>query len=315
MTSRRKANSDNAVSSKLGPGEGTSTTVKLAKTAGSAAISTFHALNDAEPLYVPGSPYSTIRHTRPWVYYRGVSTTVPISILGSYPLSSGRRVSLQRRGWRTGLLGWTLGGFLGGNVGKELDVTPQQKGSWESDVDSRRRQQYDKEVNDFLSSSVAPNDHKILETDLIHIPVSSGDGYFRILIYPFKSATTAVASTASFRVGSLSLSSAHPRGSSVMTLVPELLLKSGSVVASTAAWGSFYAAFPLLKVAQMMPGSSSWGNWAMNRAYKLAGGEGTTRELKERYKVEERRERAEQSVYKNVRSIYIQWWLILTDSY
>lgn len=273
----------------------------LAQKTSMAAISTFHSLNDAEPHHVFGSLYSTIRHTRPWVYYQGVSTTIPISILGSKHISEERRISLQRRGWRTGLLGWTVGGWLGGTLGKEIDVTPQSQGTWNTDVDLKRRKQYDNEISQFLDATPAlPKNHKVVETDLIHIPVSSGDGYFRLLIYPSVSSHTAIASTASFRVGSLSLSSAHPRGASIITLLPELALKSRSVVASTAAWTSFYAAFPLLKAAQMMPGTNTWGNWAMNKAYRLAGGKETTEQLKEKYKVEERRRNAEESVYKNV---------------
>lgn len=278
-----------------------STAAQLAQKASTVAISTFHSLNDAEPHHTLGSPYSTIRHTRPWVYYQGVSTVVPISILGSKHISEERRISLQRRGWRTGLLGWTVGGWLGGTLGKEIDVTPQSQGTWNTDVDSKRRKQYDQEIDQFLNSTpTLPKNHRVIETDFIHIPVFSGDGYFRLLVYPSASSHTAIASTASFRVGSLSLSSAHPRGASIATLLPELILKSGSVVATTAAWTSFYAAFPLLKAAQIMPGTSTWGNWAMNQAYKLAGGEETTEQLKEKYRVEERSRNAKESVYKNV---------------
>ncbi|KAJ7511014.1 hypothetical protein B0H11DRAFT_1956951 [Mycena galericulata] len=273
-----------------------STIVQLGRTAGSTAISTFHALNDAEPHYIPGAPYSTVRHTRPWVYYRGTSTVVPISILGRHPLPAERTIWLQRRGWRTGLLGWTLGGWLGGTLGKEVDVTPASAGYWQT-VDEKKKAQYDMEVRQFLKSAGAPGDHRVLETDFVHIPVSAGDGYFRLLV---KNSNSVIASTASFRVGSLSLSSAHPRGASIVTILPEVLLKSGSVATSTAAWASFYAAFPLLKAAQALPGTRTWGTWALNRAYTLAGGEQTAAELKERYRVEEWRMRAEESVYRNV---------------
>ncbi|KAJ7738264.1 hypothetical protein DFH07DRAFT_892725 [Mycena maculata] len=289
MSTQRKPHSEAEDSS-------SSKIVELCRTAGSTAISAFHALNDAEPLWVLGAPYSTVRHIRPWVYYRGTSTVVPISILGRKPLPADRTISLQRRGWRTGLLGWTMGGWMGGTIGKEVDVTPTSAGYWET-VDAEKRAQYDKEIEQFLHSASAPKDHRVLETDFVHIPVSAGDGYFRLLI---NKSGRAIASTASFRVGSLSLSSAHPRGASVVTVVPELLVKSGSVAAATAAWASFYAAFPFLKVAQMVPGTSTWGAWALNRAYKLAGGEQTAAEVKERYRVEERRLRAEESVYRNV---------------
>ncbi|KAF8179924.1 hypothetical protein K438DRAFT_1842342 [Mycena galopus ATCC 62051] len=270
--------------------------IEVGRAAGAAAVSTFHALNDAEPYYIPGAKFSTVRHTRPWVYYQGISTVVPISVLGRTPLPANRTISLQRRGWRTGLLGWEIGGWMGGTIGKELDVTPASSGLWHT-LEAKKRTQYDEETRQFLHSATAPKDHRVLETDFVHIPVSAGDGYFRLLI---KTSGKVVASTASFRVGSLSLSSAHPRGASVVTVVPEMVLKTASVTATTAAWASFYAAFPFLKVAQILPGTSTWGTWALNRAYKLAGGDQTAADLKERYKIEERRMRLEESMYRNV---------------
>jgi hypothetical protein len=278
------------------------TPTRAAREASSTIISTYRALNDSEPHYISSSAYSTIRHTHSWVYYRGTSTTVPISILGSKPLPKDRRIALQRRGFRTGLLGWTIGGWLGGTIGKEIDVTPQTLGSWESDIEAKQREQYLGEVKEFLGSAVGPKDHKVLETDLVHIPVSSGDGYFRLLVYPSASSRSAIASTAPFRIGSLSLRSAHPRGASIVTFLPELALKVVSVTATTAAWTSFYTAFPLLKVAQMIPGTNAWGNWAMTKAYKLAGGQEMSEGLKERYQFEEKRQKGEKFVYQNVSS-------------
>ncbi|KAJ7479575.1 hypothetical protein FB451DRAFT_1448576 [Mycena latifolia] len=253
---------------------------------GHAVVSTFHALNDAEPHYVPGAAYSTVRHTRPWVYYQGTATLVPITVLGSAPLPTGRTFALQRRGWRTGLLGWSLGAWLGGTAGK-----------WGT-FDAKRRTQYDREVHAFLGSAGAPKDHRARETALVHVPAAVGDGYFRLLVKSPKGQV--LATTASFRVGSLSLSSAHPRGASAATFVPELALKSAAVTAYTAAWASFYAAFPFLKAVQMLPGTHTWGTWALNRAYRLAGGEQTAAELKARYRVEERRAHAEEGVYRTV---------------
>ncbi|KAG6914011.1 hypothetical protein DXG01_002929 [Tephrocybe rancida] len=272
----------------------------VARWAGDAAVSTFRALNDAQPCYISGSSYSTMRHTRPWIYYQGTSTSLPVTILGSKPLPSDRRIRLQQRGWRTGLLGWTIGGWIGGTIGKETDVTPQSMGNWEEDIDSKRRKQYDKEIKQFLELAIAPKDHRVLESDIIHIPVASGDGYFRLLVYPSAESRFPIASTATFRVGSLSLSSAHPRGASIVTLLPELSFKSASVVAHTGAWTCFYTSLPFLKVAQMIPGTSTWGTWAMQRAYKLAGGEETAAQLKARYRFEERRNKAEESIYRNV---------------
>ncbi|TFK31674.1 hypothetical protein BDQ12DRAFT_618491 [Crucibulum laeve] len=273
--------------------------MKLAEAAGSAAIATFRALNDAQAYHIPGSPYATMRHTRPWVYYQGVSTVVPISILGRQALPDNRRIVLQKRGWRTGLLGWTIGGWLGGNLGKSVDVTPEIRGKWQ-ELEESRRLQYEKEANEYMASPAAPKGFKTLETHMIHIPVAVGDGYFRLIVYPSEKSRKPLAETAPFRVGSLSLSSAQPRGASITTIVPELVLKSASVAGHTAAWGAFYTAFPFIKAAQMLPGTSNWGTWALNRAYKMAGGDDKQKELMERYKVEERRKKAEVSVYKNV---------------
>ncbi|KAK7018340.1 hypothetical protein R3P38DRAFT_2982287 [Favolaschia claudopus] len=274
---------------------GTPRIIQAGRYAAETAISTFHALNDAESHHIPGAPYSTVRHTRPWVYYQGISTVVPVSILGVTALPSDRIITLQRRGWRTGLLGWQIGGWLGGTMGKELDVTPASLGHW-STVDSKKRAQYDKEIQQFLDlphGPGGPKDHRVFETDFVHIPVAAGDGYFRLLLKQKSGPgpSKILASTASFRVGSLSLSSAHPRGASAITILPEVVLKSASVTLTTAAWAGFYAAFPFLKLV---------GRWAMNRAYRLAGGDQTVEELKERYKVEERRMHMEESVYRNV---------------
>ncbi|KAJ7058479.1 hypothetical protein C8F01DRAFT_1148318 [Mycena amicta] len=265
------------------------------------AISTFHTLNDAEALYTPNSPYSTIRHTRAWVYYQGIKTTVPISILGKSPLPAKTEITLQRRGWRTGLFGWTVGGWLGGTVGKEVIVTPEAVGRWDAgdngDLDSKKRARYDKEILEFQKHAVIPREHRVLATALVHIPVAAGDGYFRLLV---KSQHHNIASTPVFRVGSLSLSSAHPRGSSPITLVPELVFKSASVTLTTAAYAGIFVAFPFLKVASIIPGTSYWANWALRRAYVYVGADEKVGELRERYRVDERRAKAEQTMYRTV---------------
>ena len=62
------------------------------------------AVQDSEATFlISSTPYTTTRHTHAWIYYRGVHTTVPISILGTSPLPTDRRIYLQCRGWRTGL--------------------------------------------------------------------------------------------------------------------------------------------------------------------------------------------------------------------
>ncbi|KAJ7479542.1 hypothetical protein FB451DRAFT_1448537 [Mycena latifolia] len=181
------------------------------------------------------------------------------------------------------LLAWSLGAWLGGTVGKEIDAMPVAAGRWDT-IDAKQRAQYDREVWRFLDSAGVPKDHRARETALVHVPAAAGDGYFRLL-------------TKSPKGQFLAAISAHPRGASAVTLVPVLALKSAAVTAYTAAWASFYAAFPFLRAAQRFPGTRTW---ALNRAYRLAGGEQTAAELRERYHVEERCARAEESVYRPV---------------
>ncbi|GLB36580.1 hypothetical protein LshimejAT787_0308680 [Lyophyllum shimeji] len=286
-------NSDDEDDSKSGKG------TRLRQRVSEAALSTFYALTGAEPYYDPLSDasYSTILHTRPWLFYQGTSTTVPVTVLGRRVLPEDRRFYLQRRGWRTGLLGWTIGAWLGGTIGKEMDVTPERYGTWEKDVEPARREQYDKEIRKFLDSGVLPKDHKALETDFLHIPVASGDGYFRLLVYhPSASMVSPIAATATFRVGSLSLSSAHSRGASIVTIIPEFSLEVAWFVATTVAWTSFYSAFPFLKTAQLVPFTRTWSTWALRLAYKLTGGKRLAGYLKEKYRVEERKVQAEETV-------------------
>jgi hypothetical protein len=107
--------------------------------------------------------------------------------------------------------------------------------------------------------------------------VSSGDGYFRLVITSSPSPLSVagvpslIATSPSFRIGSLSLSSAHPRGSTPLGLIPELLVRSLFIAGRTAAFALFYAAFPFLKIATWMPGPVK--QWALSVLYRSAGGE------------------------------------------
>ncbi|KAF9475566.1 hypothetical protein BDN70DRAFT_996328 [Pholiota conissans] len=192
------------------------------------AKSAFQILNDFEGHWTPGSPYSMVLHTRSWVYYKGVSTMIPISILGQEPLPDGYRIELQRRGWRTSTFGWGAGSVMGGKLGKAFNVTPEKRGQWDLDIDSERQHKIDKDIRRFLSQADAPRHHLVLETDYIRIPVASGDGYFRLVVYSSASSHSPVASSPVFRVASLTTEPAKLRGASSSTLVPELFFKSAS---------------------------------------------------------------------------------------
>src|ERR1700722_18335233 len=225
--------------------------------------------NDSETFHEHGGDYSTIRHTRPWIDYQGVSTVVPITILGKEPLSVDRRVYLQRQGLRTRLFGWVIGGLLGGTIGKEVDVTPREKGNWTVDEEKTSRDQYDSEVTQFLESNSVPKDHKALETYMAHVPVYSGDNILRICIYPTGSSRSPIVSTAPFRIYSFNTHvPAKYEGWTIISLVLEFPLKLVLLAWSMVIWMCFYAAYPGLKLGETIFGAS--GVKMMNMAHGLA---------------------------------------------
>jgi len=252
-------------------------------------------LNDGEVAY--GKNYSILRHTRPFIYYAGIRTVVPLSVFGDQPLPKDRRVFLQKRGYRTGLLGWTVGSVLGGSHLPGIEVTPVSEEPWSSPTKLSEKQQvqYDKDVARLFDSSYAPG-QKLLQTMLVHIPVASGDGYFRLRITNRQQEM--LAESPVFRVGSLTWSSAQPRGATPITIIPELGVRAAFLTAKVAAWTAFFSAFPFLKLAEWMPGG--WGERAMRTAYRLAGGEQKKQELDQRYKVSESWQKANEQFYQKV---------------
>ncbi|KAF8970938.1 hypothetical protein BDZ97DRAFT_1694198 [Flammula alnicola] len=261
---------------------------------GKKARTTFPILNDFEGSYVPGSSFAVVRHTRSLVYYQGVSTTVPISILGRTQLPATRCIKLQRRGWRTGMFGWTAGGLMGGKLWKEIDVTPENAESWDTGVDTEWRLKYNRDIEHFLSGPGAPRGQEVQETDLIRIPVSSGDGYFRLVVYPSKSSRSPITSSAVFRVGSLAMRSAHLRGASPLTLAPELVVKHTADTMIHVVQGAVYAAIPVIQTAQNSCGTKKLGNYMLQKGCRCVG---TETDLS----VDVLRQRAEEKLHHNFR--------------
>lgn len=70
----------------------------------------------------------------------------------------------------------------------------------------------------------------------MHIPVSSGDGYFRLRVTSDNSRKTLAVSPV-FRIGSISWASAHPQGASIIGLFPELLVRTSFIAARTSGEG------------------------------------------------------------------------------
>lgn len=179
--------------------------------------------------------HAALRHSSPFVFYQKFSTTVPVSIYGATSLSGDRRIFLQRRGWRTGLLGWTVGGLLGGNWGKDIDITPTGSESSlravsDEVLSSSAKAAIQKELD---TSRIA--EMKLLETAICHIPASSGDGYFRIRVTSANQTT--IVSTPTFRIISSSLDTPSPRGATLFQLPIELFAATSVTTARVGAWG------------------------------------------------------------------------------
>ncbi|KZT38266.1 hypothetical protein SISSUDRAFT_1033492 [Sistotremastrum suecicum HHB10207 ss-3] len=254
---------------------------------------TYNYLTDGEVSYA--KEFSVLRHSRPFVVYQGVKTEVIISVFGAKPLPPKRRVFLQKRGYRTGLLGWTIGGLLGGSKIPGIEVTPVEQQSF-SDLSSSQQSRLKSDVDRLFSPSSNPN-QPLQQTLRLHVPVSSGDGYFRFRITT-ENPRQAIAESPVFRVGSLTLSTAQPQGASLIGIGPELVVRTLVIAGRSAAYASFYAAFPFLKLAAWTPGP--WKAWAVRTIYGYGGGD----QLNERYQISENIGKANEQLKKANEKMY-----------
>lgn len=233
--------------------------------------------------------HALLRHSSPFVFYQKFSTIVPISVFGAIDgLPKDRRVFLQKRGWRTGLAGWTVGALIGGTWGKDIEITPVDLETSLSSVSDEvasasTKSSVQKEIDAALLSQVG--NHKLLETAFCHIPASSGDGYFRIKVTNSSNTQTLVSSP-TFRILSSSLSTASPRGATVFQLPIELFAATSVRTCQVGAWGFFYACFPFLKLASFIPGGVSQAT--INTLWRWAGGQQKLDDARESYHVDER---------------------------
>lgn len=243
---------------------------------------TFHYFQtywSASQINVTGK-FSTLRHSAPLVYYAGVHTTVAFTIFGEKQLPQERRIFLQRRGWRTGLFGWTIGSLMGGSKLPGIEVTPDSKSASISADVRKGIEDFHRHVTSAEAKKQVP-----LQTDRVHIPVKSGDGYFRLRVTSEDSYDT-IATTCVFRVASASMSSASPRGADIVTLPLELAFKTAQVASVTAAYTALFTALPFLKIAQLMPGT--WQKRAINNLWGWADGEQKKDDIMQRYDVDQK---------------------------
>jgi hypothetical protein len=270
--------------------------------------------------------HTVLLHSSPVVRYQSPLYVI-ISVL-SHDVDSNQRldtskmkVTMVRRGWRAGVLGWSIARYLGVSLKNGIDVTPEHQEKWgeqgggeesyemevekssrdhdESDestamlpkpaLSTKRQTSIEKQLKSTtITHSLPP--HKTLGTALVRIPASSGDGYFRLAIDISGEPT---AFSPNFRIFSLSLSSACPGGASLLppTILPELVLR----ILSTALYSALLALFPVAAIIEkVLP--RSWARWMMTKLYRALGMEEKTQKLMKNYNVQERLDNAKTQV-------------------
>ena len=242
-----------------------------------------------------GQNYAVVRHCSPFVYYQRFDTHVAVSLLGREPVGPARRIFLQRRGWRTALLGWRLGGLLGGTVGKDVEVTPENECRSLSQVpetalSSRGRSHIATEIKDDSVSDLKP-----LETSVCHIPASAPDGYYRLRVTTSNPSHN-ICSTPVFRLLSSSPDTPSPRGATLAQLPVEFGAKTAVTSVQVAAWSAAYALFPFLAVGSWLPGASGISKRAMDTVWRWAGAQSYVDDKREQFQVDAKLASADQAM-------------------
>ncbi|KAF4444413.1 hypothetical protein F53441_11138 [Fusarium austroafricanum] len=177
--------------------------------------------------------FSIIRHSHALVWYRGPSTSVPITILSDEPLPPTRTVWLQQKGF-SGNVGMTLKAMVG-TTGTWIDVTPATKAGVENipEADERGIQ---RDFKRFVKkASGRMKKHLPRETHIIRIPAAATDGYFRLVLCAGAEGKKVLCGSPIFRIASTSTDVSTVRGSSLSTIPLEMGIKVASTIGSQVA--------------------------------------------------------------------------------
>ncbi|KAK3706605.1 hypothetical protein LTR37_012614 [Vermiconidia calcicola] len=179
--------------------------------------------------------YAVLRYSHGLVFYRGLTTSVAITIFSDQPLPADRRLWLQKRGL-SGNTGLKIGAALGSRSAW-IDVTPAINGgadllpkdderAWQRDIDKF-----------FKKARKAKNlsGHRPYETDVVRIPHAAEDGYFRVVVCADRKV---LCPSPVFRYASSSLDRSILRGASLSTLPLELGIRISSLLATYSADGA-----------------------------------------------------------------------------
>lgn len=176
--------------------------------------------------------YSVLRHGIGLVYYRGPSTRIVITIFSDQALPTERTLWLQKRGF-SGNMGMRLGAALGSKKAW-IDVTPSVDALADRlPKDDERAWQRD--IAKFLKKAAKSEKlctHRPCETDVVRLPGTAEDGYFRVVVCV---GDDVLCYSPVFRYASSSLDPSTLRGASLTTMPLELGIRITSFAIKTAA--------------------------------------------------------------------------------
>ena len=225
--------------------------------------------------------------------------------------------------WHLPVFGWTAGKWLGAKTIKGLEVTPatehgrpDSKSSLEGGDSSsgkaptafpeKQLENYEKQVQRYIQTAEKAEDKaglqgdtalsslKPVATHIVRVPAAAQDGYFRLV---FKHSDGTMATSPDFRVYSVSLYSACPRGAAILppSIIPELLLRAISTALTAILMGLFPLAALLEKILprKMTRGFMQW-------AYRKSGAQEKQKELEEKYQVTQKYKQVKTGVFETV---------------
>ncbi|KIS68416.1 uncharacterized protein UMAG_03506 [Mycosarcoma maydis] len=200
------------------------------------------------------------------------------------------------------------GGYKATAENEEYEMQTLGKTSSEPHQETRhialkRKEKIDKQIRAQSSTidtvdTASSSSTRVLGTYKCRIPVETGDGYFRFWVTfpsPVSRASIGIGSP-TFRLFSLSLTSASPRGAALLpvpVIVPELVLRSVSIALTTLVYGLFPVATIIDK---LLP------RWMSRRfidwVYTRVGAKNKADQLRQKYQVDNKVEQAKEQVKK-----------------
>ncbi|PGH02266.1 hypothetical protein AJ80_08891 [Polytolypa hystricis UAMH7299] len=177
--------------------------------------------------------FTIIRHCHALVWYRGPSTSVPITILSDDPLPQNRTMWLQQKGF-SGNMGMSLKALVG-TTSSWINVTPASRAGPEhlSENEERGMQRDLKRFQKKASGKLKK--HVARETHIIRIPAATTDGYFGLVLCAGEEGKKVLCRSPVFRIASTSTDVSVARGASLATMPLEMGVKVASTVGQAVA--------------------------------------------------------------------------------